>query len=232
MRLHMGKPSILSGDLFSFLRDLEVNNDKTWFEANKKRYEESVKLPVLSFIAAFGPYLREISPHFLAIPRAQGGSLFRIHRDLRFGKDKRPYKTNTGLHFRHKAGKDAHAPGFYVHLAPDEVFFAAGLWKPVTSVARSIRQLIVDEPDEWAKVAVAMDKARLQFAGDSLVRPPGGVDSNHPHIEDIKRKDFIVSRELDEKAATSPDFLEQIADYATQAAPLMMFLCRAVGVPF
>jgi len=228
----MEKSSILSGDLFSFLRDLEVNNNKKWFEANKKRYEESVKLPALSFISAFSPHLHKISPHFLAIPRSQGGSLFRIYRDLRFGKDKTPYKTNTGLHFRHEAGRDAHAPGFYVHLAPDEVFFAAGLWKPVAPVAGAIRQLIVDEPDEWTKVAVAMDKAQFQFAGDSLKRPPRNFDAKHPHIQDIMRKDFTVSLELDEKAAVSPDFLEQIAHCSAQAAPLMKFLCRAVDVPF
>lgn len=221
-----------SADLFGFLSDLAENNDREWFQLNKERYEESVKEPALSFIAAFGPYLKNVSPHFQAIPRAQGGSLFRIYRDTRFGKDKTPYKTNTGLHFRHEAGKNAHAPGFYVHLAPGEVFFGAGLWRPEGPTARAIRQLIVDEPVEWKKVKTAIGKSSLALTGDSLVRPPRGFDAENPFIEDLKRKDYLASVELDEKAALSGDFLEKIGDYCVQAAPLVRFLCRAVDVPF
>jgi uncharacterized protein (TIGR02453 family) len=221
-----------SPDLFGFLKDLGENNDREWFQFNKSRYEESVKEPALAFIAAFGPYLNKITPHFQAIPRAQGGSLFRIYRDTRFGKDKSPYKTNTGLHFRHEAGKDAHAPGFYMHLAPGEVFFGAGLWKPEGPTARAIRQLIVDEPAEWEKVKKATGKSSLVLAGESLVRPPRGFDPDHPYIEDIKRKDFLATVELDEATALAPDFLEKTAALCKQAAPLMSFLCHAVDVPF
>lgn len=219
-------------ELFDFLRDLAENNDREWFQLNKFRYEESVKDPALAFIAAFGPYLNKVSPHFQAIPRAQGGSLFRIYRDTRFGKDKSPYKTNTGLHFRHEAGKDAHAPGFYVHLAAGEVFFGAGLWKPEGPTARAIRQLIVDKPDEWKTVKTGMDKTNLTLTGDSLVRPPRGFDPENPFIDDIKRKDFLATVELDEKAALAPDFIENIAELCAQAAPLVRFLCKAVDVPF
>jgi len=219
-------------ELFSFLRDLGANNDKIWFEAKKDRYENAVKTPALAFIGAFGPYLRKVSPHFQAIPSAQGGSLFRIYRDTRFSRDKTPYKTNTGLHFRHEAYRDAHAPGFYVHLAPGEVFFGAGLWKPEGPTAGAIRELIVKEPDEWKKVKAATGKTELKFSGDSLVRPPRGFDPDHPYIEDIRRKDFLVSLDLDEKAAVSPDFIKRIAGLCADAAPLMRFLCRAVDVPF
>lgn len=219
-------------DLFGFLSDLAENNDREWFQINKQRYEESVKEPALAFIAAFGPYLNDVSTHFQAVPRAQGGSLFRIYRDTRFGKDKSPYKTNTGLHFRHEAGKDAHAPGFYVHLAPGEVFFGAGLWRPGGPTAKAIRQLIVDEPEEWKKVKTALGKTTLVLAGDSLVRPPRGFDPENPFIEDLKRKDYLATVELDEKAALAPDFIEKIADLCAQAAPLVCFLCKAVDVPF
>lgn len=219
-------------ELFGFLSDLAENNDREWFRINKQRYEASVKEPALAFIAAFGPYLNNVSTHFQAIPRAQGGSLFRIYRDTRFGKDKSPYKTNTGLHFRHEAGKDAHAPGFYVHLAPGEVFFGAGLWKPESPTARAIRQLIVDEPDEWGKVKTSIEGSTLSLTGDSLVRPPRGFDPENLFIDDLKRKDYLASVELDEKAALAPDFIETIADLCVQAAPLVGFLCKAVDVPF
>lgn len=222
----------LPEDLFVFLKDLGENNDREWFQASKSRYESSVKEPALAFIAAFGPYLRKVSPHFQAVPRAQGGSLFRIYRDVRFSKDKSPYKTNTGLHFRHEVGKDAHAPGFYVHLAPGEVFFGAGLWKPEGPTARAIRQLIVDDSEGWKKMKNAVNKSSLSLVGDSLVRPPRGFDPENPFIEDIKRKDFLATIELDEAAALAPDFIVTVADLCRQAAPLMKFLCRAVDVPF
>ena len=115
----------ISPALFDFLRALRANNERPWFEANKARYREEVRDPMLDFIAAFAGPLAEISPHFRADPRPNGGSLFRIYRDTRFSKDKTPYKTNVGAHFRHAAGRDAHAPGFYLHLEPEPASPAA-----------------------------------------------------------------------------------------------------------
>src|ERR687888_2095108 len=105
--------------LFSFLRDLRENNDREWFNANKQRYEDDVKEPALEFVSDFPPLLEEISPHLVADPRPVGGSLFRIYRDTRFSKDKTPYKTHTGISFRHEVAKDVHAPVYYLHLDPD-----------------------------------------------------------------------------------------------------------------
>ena len=101
---------------FRFLEDLKKNNQREWFQANKQRYEDEVRHPAQQFISDFGPQLHKISRHFLADPRASGGSMFRIYRDTRFAKDKSPYKTHVGIQFRHKQGKDVHAPGFYLHL--------------------------------------------------------------------------------------------------------------------
>src|SRR5262245_65104780 len=113
--------------LFSFLADLRANNNREWFAANRDRYEEQLLEPALAFIDAFAPRLEKISPHFRADARPTGGSLFRIYRDTRFSKDKTPYKTNLGIHFRHELAKDAHAPGYYLHLGHGEVFAGAGL---------------------------------------------------------------------------------------------------------
>ena len=115
---------------FGFLRDLSENNDREWFQANKGRYEEDVKRPALEFIRDFSESLKTLSPHFKADPRANGGSLFRIYRDTRFSKDKSPYKTFTGIQFRHDRGKDAHTPGFYLHLEPRQCFVGLGIWHP------------------------------------------------------------------------------------------------------
>ena len=125
--------------LFKFLKDLESNNNRDWFQANKARYEDQIKEPALQFISDFGPLLRKVSPHFRADPRPNGGSLFRIYRDVRFAKDKRPYKTHTGIQFRHEAGRDAHAPGFYLHLESGRVFVGAGIWHPDSTSLRKIQ---------------------------------------------------------------------------------------------
>ena len=97
--------------LFAFLRDLERNNKRDWFEANRSRYEKHLLHPAQEFTTEFAPRLRRISRHFNADPRPGKGTLFRIYRDVRFSKDKSPYKTHAGIHFRHQQAKNAYAPG-------------------------------------------------------------------------------------------------------------------------
>ena len=95
-----------------FLAELSANNDRDWFNANKARYEEDVLDVALRFIQSMQEPLAQFAPHFVALPTRVGGSLMRIYRDTRFGKDKTPYKTNIGIQFRHGKAKDVHAPGY------------------------------------------------------------------------------------------------------------------------
>ena len=183
--------------LFDFLRDLRENNDREWFQANKGRYLAEVRDPMLDFIGAFAAPLAEISPHFVADPRPNGGSLFRIYRDTRFSRDKTPYKTNAGAHFRHAAGKDAHAPGFYLHLEPGMCFAGCGVWRPDGPTVTKIREAIDVERDAWTRVTTARDFTEtFELEGDSLKRPPRGYEADHPLVEDLKRKDFVAVYEL------------------------------------
>ncbi|NNC91771.1 MAG: DUF2461 domain-containing protein [Acidimicrobiia bacterium] len=218
---------------FDFLKDLAANNNRTWFNDNKARYDAAIKEPALDFIEDFANPLEKISKHFVADPSLQGGSLFRIYRDTRFSKDKTPYKTNTGLHFRHFMAKDAHAPGFYLHIEPGECFMGVGLWRPETKVAYQIREHIDENQADWKKATRFKrftDVYSLQ--GDSLTRAPRGFDEDHPYIEDLKRKDFIASTRLTQKTVTSGDFSNVFEKNCKRAVPLMQFLCDAVGVPF
>lgn len=219
--------------LFAFLRDLAANNDRAWFKANQDAYEEYVREPALEFINDFAGPLATISEHFVADSRTVGGSLFRIQRDTRFSNDKTPYKTNTGMQFRHVMAKDAHAPGFYLHIQPGECFMGVGLWRPETKVAYQIRQRIDDDQPGW-KQATRNKRFTDGFSltGESLVRPPKGYDDDHPLIEDLKRKDFIASTRLTQKEITSDHFLEDFTTNCKRAAPMMRLLCEAVGVPF
>ena len=223
----------IASTLFDFLRELEANNERPWFEANKARYRADVRDPMLDFIQAFAAPLAEISPHFRADPRANGGSLFRIYRDTRFSKDKTPYKTNVGAHFRHAAGKDAHAPGFYLHLEPGMCFAGCGVWHPDSATLGRIRDAIVERPDAWTRITTSQAFCgTFRLAGAALKRPPRGYDPEHPLIEDLKRKDFVAIADIPEAKAIRPDFLDRFAGIAQAGAAFTGYLCKAVGVPF
>jgi uncharacterized protein (TIGR02453 family) len=219
--------------LFRFLRELRENNTRDWFRAHKERYEDSVRHPALRFISDFGPRLREISPQFVADPRPVGGSLFRIHRDVRFSKDKSPYKTSVGIQFRHKQAKDVHSPGFYLHLEPAACFVGLGIWHPDGPTLNRIREAITENPVQW-KRAIGGKKFRevYRLEGDSLKRAPKGFDPEHPLIEDLKRKDFIAGTRLTNTAVTAPGFIDEYARLCKTGVPLVRFLCQAIDVPF
>ena len=225
--------SHFTGELFEFLLKLRANNDREWFGANKGRYEQHLKEPLLAFIEDFEPYLHSISEHFVADARANGGSMFRIYRDVRFSKDKTPYKTQAAVQFRHQAGKSVHAPGFYLHLAPGEVFAGVGLWRPDSAALGRIRERIVADQADW-EAAVGNQEFVEEFdlEGDSLKRPPKGFDPEHPRIEDLKRKDHVATCVFDEDEVTQPEFVEDFADACRTASPYMEFLTQAVGLPY
>ncbi len=219
--------------LLHFLDELSKHNNRTWFQANKSRYEEQLLEPSLAFIAAIADPLAKVSPHFRAVPKRMGGSLMRIYRDVRFGKDKSPYKTNVGIHFRHELGKDIHAPGFYLHIAPEEVFVGAGIWRPDSKTLGKIRQAIDEDPAAWkrAKGGKAF-RGRYQLEGDCLKRPPRGFDADHPLLEDLKRKDHIGIARFDPAALLEPEIVKETIAAYRAAKPFMAFLCDAIGVKF
>ncbi len=217
----------------AFLRELKENNDREWFNRNKQRYEDHVLDVALSFIHSMHDPLLEFAPHFTAIPKRMGGSLMRVYRDTRFSKDKTPYKTNIGIQFRHEQAKDVHSPGYYVHIDPDEVFLGVGMWRPPAEALGRIRERISEEPDQWQRASGAGPfRRQFQIAGEALKRPPRGFDTDHPMIEDLKRKDFIAVKNMSVDDAVKPRFQEQVEFAFKSATPYMAFLCRAVGVPF
>ena len=222
--------------VFKFLRELELNNDKEWWEKNKDRYIETIREPALDFIETFGELLKTISPHFVADTRANGGSLMRPYRDVRFSADKTPYKTNVGIQFRHERGKDIHAPGFYLHLEPSRSFAGVGLWHPETALARSIRRLINDDPRGWGRVAHAEPFASHWSLGeddeDRLKRVPAEFGPDHPYADDLRLKSFVAGRRLTQREVTSSGFADDLLKSFKEAAPLTRFLCEAISVPF
>ncbi|MBT8103690.1 MAG: DUF2461 domain-containing protein [Gammaproteobacteria bacterium] len=216
-----------------FLEQLAANNNREWFNENKRRYEEDVLDVALRFIQSMQDPLARIAPHFLASPTRVGGSLMRVYRDTRFSKIKIPYKTNIGIQFRHEMAKDVHAPGYYVHIAPDEVFIGVGMWRPDSDPLRAIRNRIVAKPAEWQRVTGDRAFKRLfALGGESLLRPPRGFDKDHEHIDDIRRKSFIAVRPLKTSDCLKPQFQRTVETSFKTAEPFMRFLCKAVGVRF
>lgn len=217
-----------------FFKTLALHNNREWFNEHKAEYRQTIVEPLGMFIGAMAPRLHKISPYFNADPRPNGGSMFRIYRDVRFAKDKSPYKLHAACQFRHKVGKDAHAPGFYVHIAPDEVIFGGGIWMPPNPVLNKIRDTIVENPQEWHRIKTN-NVIKLKcggIGGDGLKRPPKGYDPLHEHIEDLKRKSFFAMRHEKPAMIFDDNFLDEVEKTFKAAKPLMKYICFAMDIPF
>lgn len=215
---------------FGFLKELEKNNNRPWFQKNKGRFDHDVLGASLAFVEAVGPGIHQINPHLVADPRPVGGSLMRIYRDVRFSKDKSPYRTSMGIHFFHEGSKghDGGLPGFFLHLAPGESIVAAGMWKPAPEDLRKIRTAIVEGGAAWKKakaVGLSPDQGALK-------RVPPGFDADHPAAEDLRRKSFTASSELADAAVTGKGFPTQFLAECRRLDPLNRFLANAAGVDY
>ncbi len=219
--------------LLKFLRALERNNNRPWFDAHRDRYEEDVREPALAFIRIMARHVHRISPHFTAKPKRVGGSLMRVHRDVRFSKNKLPYKTNLGVQFRHEAGKDVHAPGLYFHVEPGQVFLGCGMWRPDRDALLAVRQAIVDDPKVWKRIRDGKKfRGVWDPGGESLKRAPRGYPQDHPMIDDLKRTDHIAVCELPAKVVTDPGLIDTLAAHYRAAAPFLRWQAEALDLEF
>ena len=222
-----------TAELFQFLRELRQHNDREWFLANKERYESAVRDPFLRLIADLGPRLKTVSPNFLADPRPVGGSMMRIYRDLRFSKDKTPYKTFVAAHVGHKDAADGAGPAFYLRLEPGGSAVGGGVWRPPPPVLREIRDAIVAKPSKWQKaVAGRSFRSGCGMVGESLKKAPSGYDPDHRFIEDIKRRDFATSTSLEDRTISGGDLMDALMQRLRTIAPFMRFLTEALGLRF
>ncbi len=219
---------------FRFLRELTRHNERAWFHANKARYESAVRDPMLKLIGDLAEPLAKISPHYRADPRTVGGSLFRIQRDTRFANDKTPYKTHVGMRFFHERGREAEAPSFYLHVQPGNCFVGAGLWHPQPDTLRRVRHFVVDNPGSW-KAAAHGDKFRKRFDLDDsemLVRPPRGYPADFVHLDDLRRKNHVALRHIDDATMTGPRLLATLGKDLQQLGPFVDYLCAALDLEF
>ena len=219
---------------FRFLRGLARHNERTWFHAHKADYEAHVRVPFQRLLGDLQPALAAISPHYRADPKPVGGSLFRIQRDTRFAGDKSPYKGWQGARLFHEHRREVAAPSFYVHLEPGGCFVGAGLWHPETRTQRRVRQFIHENPASWAATAHAPAFRRRYELGsdDMLVRTPHGFPADFAFIDDLRRRNFVALRGIDDAAMTSPRLRHVLEKDLQALAPFVDYLCASLDLEF
>jgi uncharacterized protein (TIGR02453 family) len=211
-----------------FLKALSKNNDRVWFEKNKGTYLQAKEQfevfagKFLQELISFNPELAGLNPKKLP---------FRIYRDVRFSKDKRPYKTNMGAGFSPN-GKLVQEPGYYLHIEPGGSFLAGGIYMPDPSNLSKIRQEVDYNGDRLDKI---MKEKKLQkwFKGfgdfDKLKTVPKGYSKEHPRLEWLKNKSFIVSHPFTDAQVMDKKFLKNLAEGSRAMKPLISFLKDAIA---
>lgn len=213
--------------ILKFLKALAKNNNRDWFEKNKDVYltaKDGFELLITRFLEeliAFNPKLSGLNPKKLP---------FRIYRDVRFSKDKRPYKTNMGAGIS-PSGKMMQEPGYYLHVEPGKSFIAGGIYMPEPGTLAKIRQEIDYNGDKLEKVVRSKDFKKW-FKGfddfDKLKTVPKGYAKDHPRLDWLKHRSFVVSHSLSDADVTSKAFLRKITEACKAIKPLNEFLNEAI----
>ena len=207
-------------EMIQFFRGLKRNNRRDWFQPRKHLYEQHVKEPMLELVAALNGELRKFAPKFVTEPKK---AVFRIYRDTRFSPDKTPYKLHAAASFwRHEAG------GFYFSISLDQVEVAGGVYRPTPETMYLVRSHIADNHKELRRILANKKNQKLvgDLQGDELTRAPKGFDPQHPALDLIKKKDWILDVSLKPSVATTPKLYSEILDRFRAMAPLIEFLNR------
>ena len=209
-------------EAIQFLADLAANNERTWFQPRKAAYARLLKEPLEALCTALAV---EFEARGIALRADPARSPFRIYRDVRFSKDKSPYKTNIGASFPWTGGGEGSAGGYF-HLAPGEVFAGGGMWHPEPARLKAFRRLVDADP---ARVhAVIDDPAFLdafgRVSGETLARVPQGYGADHPEADLLKLKGVVFMRRLSDADAASPDLPIRFAETMALGLPLLRLL--------
>jgi uncharacterized protein (TIGR02453 family) len=224
-------------DTLRFLRGLARHNTKPWFEAHRAEYEEHLKGPVAELVEEMDVRLSTIAPEIVGDPKR---SPFRIHRDVRFSKDKSPYKTHAGIWFFHrdgssKVGRESHGggAGFYLHIEPGASMVGGGCWMPPRPALLRFRTALAADPKGFERVALAPAfRKRFGALGDEgmLARVPRGYEADHPAARWLRHTSFTAGRRLTDAQVTSGRLTTTIAADFAAMRPLVRWLNDALGL--
>lgn len=226
-----------SAATFRFLRDLARHNAKPWFEAHRAEYERDVRAPMRELIEQMDVRLARLAPEITGDPKR---SMFRIYRDIRFSKDKSPYKTHAACWFYHQdadsgVGGEAEGggAGFYVHIQPGKSMIGAGLWMPPRPLLNKLRDAIAEHPAAFERVVRDRGFVRSYGGlddGAMLKRMPRGFPETHPAARWLRYQSFTAGRMLRDAEATSPRFPAVLARDFARLLPLVRWLNGALGL--
>jgi uncharacterized protein (TIGR02453 family) len=219
---------MLQSTTIKFLKDLKRNNDKPWFDKNRTQYE-TAKADFYKLVEKLIPAIAKFDAPIGRLTVKE--TVFRINRDVRFSKDKSPYKTNMACYFN-RAGKNGLGAGYYLHIEPGKSFAAGGIWVPEPAVLACIRQEIDYNFADWKNILENKNFKKTFTGGvtssDTLVRPPKGYDENNPAIEFLKMKSFIVRRSFADTDLQDKSFVTEVAKTFNTMKPLIDFLNTAL----
>lgn len=218
---------MLKKDTLSFIKDVAENNNREWFAENKHRYEES-KANVLELVASIIPELSKIDP-LISPDLDPKKCLLRIYRDVRFSKNKDPYKNNFGMWFSSKS-KGGNEPGYYLHIQPGLSFIAGGYWMPDAAHLKLIRQEIDYNIGDFKDIINNKNfKTQFKFGGGAVLKnAPKGYDPADPNIEYLKLKSFEASMNLNDEEFLKPDIVNKLVSSFSTVSPLVAFLRNAI----
>ena len=210
-----------------FLRRLKTNNNREWFTSHKSEYEDFVKLPMQALIASLRPLIGKLAPDMEVNPRR---SMFRIYRDVRFSKNKDPYKTHAAAIF-HPKGHWEQSAGYYLHIEPGNIYVGGGVYMPDGAQLKKIRSAIAAKSEEF--LAIVKHKRFVQqfstLEGEKLQRMPLGYPADHPMGEWLKFKSFYTGVEWKERECYDEEFLDKVVKVYRDLLPLIRFLNSSLG---
>ena len=215
-------------ETLDFIKDVAENNDREWFAANKARYE-AAREDIYTLIDQLIPELAAVDSAF-PIDTPAKKCLMRIYRDVRFSKNKDPYKSNYGVSFDVK-GRGVTTPDYYLHIQPGKSFLGVGFWMPEPAVLKKIREEIDYNTSEFTDIINAKDFKKLFKLSeeDKLKKAPKGYEADHPQIELLKLKSFIAVYQLDDKELVNKEIVDKLRTAFKVINPFVLFLRNAVG---
>lgn len=217
---------MLNPDLFNFLDELKKNNNKEWFDTNRNRYKD-LRQHFMNFVTLLIHELTQMDPSLNGLESSQ--TVFRINRDIRFSKDKSPYKTNMGAYIA-PGGKKSFRPGYYLHVEPGSSMIAGGMYMPPSKELKMIRKEILENTEEFKRIINDKDfkKTYGELYGEKLKTAPQGFPKDHPDIDLMRYKSYTVFKEVSDEYLTGPDALNQIIDDYHVLKPFNDFLIHAM----
>lgn len=218
-------------EMMTFFDALAKNNDKPWFDAHKKEYENHVKRPSEDFVMTMGEKLKALSPRIMAIPKVNQ-SLFRINRDTRFSNDKSPYKTNLGIWFWEGNRKRMECSGFYFHLGDGKLMLGAGMYMFSKEALSRYREAVIEKRlgSQLKKIVKEISRAGYSLHGRHYKRVPQGFDASHELAEFLCYNGLaaMMEEKIPEKIF-SDAIVEYVFSHFKSMSPLHQWLVKAVG---